>query len=205
MYAGSILEEKPLDMRQFDPSHIVEVAERCRDEVHTPRQRQILQNFIDHARAEAHGDYDTLMASCSRKRQSYTAYGAGEGYQAGLPQSYEELVHHYRALIEMNIYLIHFEVEKLFVGEDELVVEGIVHQLYPSELITGIYGIDVEDPQGVYQLTKRTCIFFVFDEDGRGCGEHAYSNGPTSAANITRVPPELVPEAFYHNPLKQVS
>ncbi len=202
MYIGRMLQEEPLDMRQFNPNHVAEVAESCRSSMHTPRQRQILDNFIEHARAEANGHYEALMASCSRKCQSYSAWGAGEGYQAGLPQSYEALVHHYRMLIELNIYLIHFEVEKLIVGEDELVLDGIVHQLYPGELLSAIFGVEVEDPQAVYQLTKRTCIFFVFDEEGKGCGEHAYSNGPTTAANIIRVPPELVPEAFWNNPLK---
>lgn len=96
MYIGKLLEEKALDMRHFNPNNVVEVAESCRAEMKSSRQRQILENFIEHARAEAHGDYDALMASCSRKRQSYTAYGAGEDYQASLPQSWDELVHHYR-------------------------------------------------------------------------------------------------------------
>jgi len=53
----------------------------------------------------------------------------------------------------------------------------------------------------VYQLTKRTCVFFIFDADGNGAGEEAYSNGVTTAADIVKVDPKLVPAAFWKNPL----
>ena len=201
MYIGQILPEQPIDMRRFDPLNVVRVAEAHLATLENPRERQILANFIEHAAAEATGDYARLMASCSRKRQSYTAWGAGAGYAAHLPQSWAELEKHYYGLIAANIYLIHFEVEKLTVGRDTLAVDGIVHQLYPGQLIEPIFGFSVPDPGAVYQLTKRSCIFFVFDEDGKGCGEHAYSNGPTTADNLSLVPPELVPAAFHANPL----
>lgn len=38
-------------MRHFNPNHVAEVAASCRSEIHTPRQRQILDNFIEHASA----------------------------------------------------------------------------------------------------------------------------------------------------------
>jgi len=201
MYIGRVLDETPLDMRRFNPLNVVEVAERYLATLSDPRQRQVTLNFIEHARAEASGDYDTLMASCSRRRQSYTAWGAGADYRAHLPQSYEALEVHYRGLIAGNIYLIHFDVEKLFAAQDEIFVEGIVHQLHSGEMLTAIHGIAVDDPQAVYQLTKRTCIIFVFDEDGLGAGEHAYSNGPATIADVEKVPAELVPVQFWHNPL----
>lgn len=202
MYIGRVLPEAPLDMRIFDPQNVARVATAELARLTDARQRRILQNFIDHASAEASGDYARLMASCSRKRQSYTAWGAGEGYAAHLPQDYAALESHYRALIEMNVYLIHVEVEKLTVGRDTLMLEGIVHQLYPGELIEPIFGFRPEDPARVQQLTKRSCIIFVFDEDGLGCGEHAYSNGPTTPADLSPVDPALVPAAFWNNPLK---
>jgi hypothetical protein len=205
MYFGEMLEEKPLDMRQFDPMSIVKEAQEYLRTLTDERQRLVTQNFIDHARAEATGDYDALMATCSTRRQSYTAWGAGADYSAHLPQDYQSLAQHYQGLIAANIYLIHLEVEKLFAGQDELVVEGIVHQLHSGEMLAAVHGIDMEDPQGVYQLTKRTCIFFVFDEDGLGAGEHAYSNGPATRDSVEKVPTELVPPAFWHNPLTSIA
>lgn len=197
MYVGRILETAPLPMDRFDPMNVANVAKQHLESIQEPRRRQVLQNFIDHAAAEATGDYDALMASCSRKKQEYATFGSS----FGAPQSYEELEVHYRGLIESNIYLIHLEVEKLIVDDDALLVEGIVHQLYPGALIKPIYGIEVEDESAVYQLTKRTAVTFVFDEDGLGAGEQAYSEGPTTAADLTRLEPDEVPAQFYANPL----
>ena len=184
-------------MDQFDTMNVAKVATKHLESITEPRRRQGLQNFIDHATAEANGDYDALMASCSRKKQEYATFGSS----FGAPQSYAELEVHYRGLIESNIYLIHLEVEKLVVGTDVVMIEGIVHQLYPGQLIKPIHGIEVDDESAVYQLTKRSAITFVFDEDGLGAGEQAYSDGPTTAADLTKLRPDEVPEQFYSNPL----
>ena len=197
MYIGRILESKPIPMSEFDPTAVVKLARRHLETIEEPRRRQILENFIEHAEAEALGDYEALMASCSRKEQHYATYGS----RFGVPQSYEELEKHYRGLIESNIYLIHFEAEKLVVGSDVVVVEGLVHQLYPGHLLGPLFGIEVEDPKAVYQATKRTCVLFVFDEDGKGAGEHAYSEGDLTAADLVKLAPEEVPEQFWSNPL----
>jgi hypothetical protein len=197
MYVGHILENKPMDMKHFDTTRIVKAAERHLETIKEPRRRQILQNFIEHARTEGSGDYEGLMASCSRKQQHYASYGS----RFGAPQTYAELETHYRGLIEANIYLIDFEPEKLIVGDDALVLEGLVHQLYPGNLIEPMYGFEVDDPEAVYQATKRTCVFFVFDDDGMGAGEHSYSDGPLTADDLVKLSPDEVPEAFHHNPL----
>jgi hypothetical protein len=203
MYVGKTLEEKPIDMRVFNPTHVVDVARDYLATLTNPRQRQILQNFIEHAEAEGHGLYDELMATCSRHSQHYSAYGAGGDYSAHLPQCYPALETHYHGLIAANLYLIHFDVEKLIVGENELVIEGIVHQLHSGAMLRLIHNIDVDDADAVYQLTKRTCLFFIFDKDGNGAGEEAYSNGPTTAADVVKIDPKLVPAAFWKNPLAE--
>ena len=197
MYVGHILENKPMDMKQFDTEAVAKAARRHLETIKEPRRRQILQNFIDHAQAEASGDYEKLMATCSRKEQKYAIYGS----QFGAPQSYADLEKHYFGLIQSNIYVIHFEVEKLVVGDDALVVEGLVHQLYPGELLEPLYGIVVDEKEAVYQVTKRTCVFFIFDEEGMGAGEHAYSDGALTADDVVKLSPEEVPEIFYQNPL----
>lgn len=198
MYIGHILENKPIAMKDFDPLAAAKTARRYLETIQEPRRRQILENFIEHAEAEAVGEYDRLMESCSKKEQIYSIYG---GSKFGAPQNYDELVPHYRGLIEANIYVIHFEIEKLIAGDDALVVEGLVHQLYPGELLTSIFEIEVDDPKAVYQATMRTCVFFVFDEDGKATGEHAYSDGDLTAGDIVKVKAEEVPEAFWSNPL----
>jgi hypothetical protein len=44
-------------------------------------------------------------------------------------------------------------------------------------------------------------VFFVFDEDGKGAGEHAYSEGDLTADDLVKLAPEEVPEQFWNNPL----
>jgi hypothetical protein len=149
-------------------------------------------------RAEAFGDFEALMASCSREMQSYAGDdGAAADWQA---TSFEELRSCYRSLIEANIYLIHMDVEKLLVSDDEVVVAGVAHQLYRGDSLSR-FGIKAADPEGVYQLTKRVLIIVAFDERGKAGGEKAYLNGPVTASDFSQVPQELIPEQFWHNPL----
>ncbi len=197
MYCGRVLEKHPLDMRQFNPMAIVEIARTHLGSIAEPRRRLILENFIEHAEAEALGDFDRLMASCSQRRQEYATHGS----DFPAPQSYAELEQHYFGLIAMNLYLIHSEAEKIVVGTDVVFVEGVIHQLYPGHLIGSFFGFEVEDHDAVYQLTKRTALTFIFDEEGKGAGEHAWTDGPTIPEDLVRVAPEEVPAAFYANPL----
>ena len=197
MYIGRILEHRHIPMSEFDQMAVVKVARAHLETIKEPRRRQVLENFIEHAEAEMSGDYEALMASCSKKSQVYANYGS----DFGAPQSYEELEVHYRNLIASNVYLLHFEVEKLAVDDDVVFIEGLVHQLYPGSLIEPIFGIAVDDPEAVHQLTSRTALTFVFDEEGKGCGEHSYSSGPKSKEEFLALAAEEVPETFFHNPL----
>ena len=69
MYCGRVLEKKPLEMHKFNPMAVVDTARAHLESISEPRRRLILENFIEHAEAEALGDFDRLMASCSRHRQ----------------------------------------------------------------------------------------------------------------------------------------
>jgi hypothetical protein len=197
MFIGRVLEKRPIAMKDFDPMAVVKVARAELEKIREPHRRRILENFIEHAEAEASGDYEALMASCSRKGQSYATHGS----EFPAPQSHEELAKHYYNLIAMNIHWIHFETEKLVVGDDAVVIEGLVHQLYPGQLIEAIYGFGVDDPDAVYLATKRALVTFVFDADGKGAGEHAWSDGPLTSADLTKVAPEDLPAGFHDNPL----
>ena len=192
MYVGRILASEPIAMADFDPMNVVKIAERHLESISDPRRRLILENFIEHATAEARGDYGALMASCSREKQEYASYGS----EFAAPQSYAELEIHYRGLIDANMHLVHFAVEKLVVGSDVILVEGIVHQLYPGHMIEPLFGFSVPSETDVYQLTKRTSLTFVFDEVGKGAGEQAYADGPTTLADLVMVKPEDIPEVF---------
>lgn len=198
MYAKKMAESRPLDMRLFDPRAGYKLASSLVGRFGSPRRNAIFQNYVDHVDTEGRGDYAGLMATCSKKSQSYAAYFSPAGPTTGLPQSYAELEKYYSDLVASNTYLIHREVDKLIVGDDELFVDGVIHQLYPGSVLVK-RGLRL-DPKRVYQLTARVAVAFLFDEDGLGAGEHAYAP-VLGEAHYTPVEPELVPEVFWNNPV----
>jgi hypothetical protein len=190
---------EPLDMRQFDPRAGYDQVAPLLGTFGSERRNQIFRNYVDHVDAESRGDYDALMATCSRRRQWYVNPFGSAAQNAGQPQSYAELEVHYRRLVESNTYLIHRRrLDKLIVGDDQLFLDGVMHQLYPGRALVE-RGMEA-DPSTVYQLTARVCVVFLFDEDGMGMGEHGYSCG-IGRDSYTPVADELVPEVFWHNPL----
>lgn len=206
MYIGKTLEQRPIPFDQFDPDGLPKlIREKVLPTLKDERQRLICQNFIDHADSECRGDLTSLLASCSKKRQDYRRWGKGDdGLMEGIqPQSYEELEVFYGNLVAFNLFVIHLEVEKFIVGQDTLVIEGNVHQMYPGSVLPIAFGIEPEDPDGVYMLTIRMCLFFIFDEDGIGCGEQSYTNGDPTPASFVQVPHQYVPQRFWDNLKKQ--
>ena len=198
MYAKKMAESRPLDMKHFDSRTGYKFASALLGRFGSDRRNAIFQNYVDHVETEGRGDYAGLMATCSKKSQSYAAYFSPAGPTTGLPQSYAELERYYHDLVASNTYLIHREVDKLIVGDDELLVDGVIHQLYPGSVLVK-RGFPL-DPKRVYQLTARVAVVFLFDEDGLGAGEHAYAPA-IDASYYTAVEPELVPEVFWNNPV----
>ena len=58
-------------MAAFDPTRMARFANEQLALISEPHRHRLLINFRDHALAEAMGDYDALMATCSRKSQRY--------------------------------------------------------------------------------------------------------------------------------------
>ena len=201
MYVGRILEEKHIDMKDFNTSAIADTAREYLKDIKDPQRQAVLQNFIDHAEGECMGDYDKLIASCSTKGQTYAVYGCHEFTKEMQPQSVEEMKDFYHAMVEANTYLIHGEIEKLIVDDHELYVELILHQLYPGEYLPIAFGMDFGEAGEVYQLTQRVATVFVFDDENKGCGEHSWTDGPTQPEWFRKEDPKTVPEQFWNNPV----
>jgi len=198
MHLKRMAECRPLDMRRFDPRAGYDFAAPLRGTFGSDRRNAIFDNYVAHVDMEGRGNYAGLMATCSKKSQSYAAYFSPAGPTTGLPQSYAELERYYHDLVASNTYLIHREVDKLVVGDDELLVDGILHQLYPGAVLAK-RGFKL-DPKRVYQLTARVAVVFLFDEDGLGAGEHAYAPA-IDERHYSEVDPTLVPDAFWNNPI----
>ncbi|MGI9286183.1 MAG: hypothetical protein ACR2P1_12415 [Pseudomonadales bacterium] len=201
MYINEKLSETPIPMSQFNIINVACIANDLLATINDPRRRQILINFRDHALAECHGDTKALLATCSQKCQRYETFGAGDEFSDMQPQNYEQLCAYYGALVDMNQYIIHFDCEKLIVGDDELVIEGIVHQLLDGKFCRELHGVLGLEDNSVYQSSIRVLTIFVFDENGLGCGEQSYSTS-LKAKHLTLVKPDEVPERYFSGPTK---
>ena len=201
MYVGHILEEKHIDMADFNTRAIAESAREYLKDIKEPQRRAVLENFIEHAESECTGDFDRLIASCSSKSQSYAVYGSSQMQKDIQPSDVEGMKEYYNMLVASNCYLIHGEVEKLIVGDHDLYVEIMLHQLYPGEIIPLAFGFDFGKEGEVYQLTQRVATVFVFDDDNKGCAEHSWTDGITRPEQLRKEDPKTVPEAFWNNPV----
>ncbi len=117
------------------------------------------------------------------------------------PQSVEDTKDYYKLLLETNVHCIHGDVEKLIVGDDEIFVEIMLHQLYPGEMVPLAFGFDFGEEGEVYQLTQRVATVFVFDEEGKCKGEHSFTDGPSRPDQLRKEDPRKVPEMFWNNPI----
>ncbi|HEX4939503.1 MAG TPA: hypothetical protein VFX11_12570, partial [Candidatus Kapabacteria bacterium] len=180
---------------------IAETAREVLKTIKEPQRRAILENFIEHAESECTGDYDRLIASCSSKSQTYAVYGASEAIAEMQPKTVEEMKDFYRVLVESNVYMIHGEVEKLIVGDHDLYVEIILHQLYPGEVLPMAFGVEFGEEGEVWQLTQRVATVFCFDDENKGCAEHSWTDGPTKPEWLRKEDPRTVPAQFWNNPV----
>ncbi|MFZ5601796.1 MAG: hypothetical protein ACOY7J_05025 [Pseudomonadota bacterium] len=201
MWVGRILPERHIDMKDFNQRAIAETAREVLKTIKEPQRRAILENFIEHAESECTGDYDRLIASCSSKSQTYAVYGASEAIAEMQPKTVEEMKDFYRVLVESNVYMIHGEVEKLIVGDHDLYVEIILHQLYPGEVLPMAFGVEFGEEGEVWQLTQRVATVFCFDDENKGCAEHSWTDGPTKPEWLRKEDPRTVPAQFWNNPV----
>ena len=193
MHLKTVYPEKPIPMQDFDGQHYVKLLNEVLGTLTDPRRRLIMQSMIEHLLTEHGGRYAELMEICSQKTQSYQAWGLGAGLSGAGPQSYEELAAYYWDVVDSKAWMVHGELDKVIVGDDEIVLDGVLHQLVPTEMVEPLFGVTVDPAYRAYQMTKRLCIIFLFDEDGRTCGEHVYGNGPTTARDLTPVDDQSLP------------
>jgi hypothetical protein len=193
MFLKTPYEEIPVPMERFDPTIHVKVLKQVLETIKEPHRRKILTNVIEHAAAEGDGRYEDLMATCSKRSQSYLSWGSGEQPRVN---SYADLEVYYGSLIAAKVWMIHYDMDKVIVGDDAVMMDGVLHQLYPTELVPVAFKFELDPAYRAYQMTKRISVIFIFDEDGISCGEHAYANGPFVPQNFTPVEDQYLPSLF---------
>lgn len=137
-----------------------------------PMVRQRLEVVLEHMRAEASDDMDTLMATVSPKAH-YHAYG---GPPESSPKGKAAVREFYEGLIAGGASRLQFDVDRLVADRDCVVTEGVMRMAWPAATL-GALGIEVDDALADYVYETRMAIFWMFDADGLVAAEDSYTGG----------------------------
>jgi hypothetical protein len=137
-----------------------------------PVLRRNLELLLQHQKAEAALDMDSLMATVSEKAY-YQAFGAGhpplEG-KAAVRKFYEDFA-------ASGAHKLQLDTDRLVVDRHCILTEGTMRMAYPGRTLQA-RGIDVDDPDAYYLFEARMAIVWPIAEDGLFIGEDSYVAGP---------------------------
>jgi len=157
-------------MIEFDQAVGWQALEERLAETESPRQRTLLQCVIDHAKAEAVGDVDGLMATlvAEPRYHFWSARGdTGPKGAAGVRKYYEDYIKGGGAILVSR-------KDRIAVDDRTIIHEGVISTL-ASWQIAKARGYTIPEEKGHYLLRMRSVILWSFDDAGRAYGEDSYT------------------------------
>ena len=154
-----------------------------------PRHRKMLQTVIDHAKAEANGDVDGLMATLGSDPQ-YHFWSAGNDWG---PKGATETRAYYEQFVASGAGFFESHKPRIVVDDDNVVTESLMRGIVPGQ-VAQRRGYDVPDVNAHYLVTARTVIFWPFDESGVLIGEDSY--GSSDVTDFERVADDDLPTEY---------
>jgi hypothetical protein len=154
-----------------------------------PRHRAMLQTVIDHAKAEARGDVDGLMATLSDDPQ-YHFWSGGRDWGPKGPQGVRAF---YEDFVASGAGFFESYKPRIVVDDENVVTESEMRGIVPG-VVARARGCDIDDVDGHYLVTARTVIFWPFNEAGELIGEDSY--GSSDVSDCRRVPDDELPAAY---------
>lgn len=156
----------------------------------SPRKRQILANVLAHMRAEAVPDLDGLMTTLGEHPEYHFWGPAGD---TG-PKGRQAVREFYTAFANSGATNLEYDVERLVVDDDCVVLEGVMRIIYPGTTLNAM-GRTVEDAAGYYLYEDRMVIFWPYDADGMLIGEDSYV-AADGFANMRKLAPDELPPSL---------
>lgn len=147
------------------------VEERLARET-SPRKKALLENVIAHMKAEAIPDLDGLMATLAPEPQ-YHFWGPDGDFG---PKGTANVRAYYEAFAKSGAHRLEYDVERIVVDDDCVVLEGVMRMIYPGRTLVAA-GRSIDDPDGWYLYEDRMVTFWPYDADGRLTAEDSYSVG----------------------------
>jgi hypothetical protein len=176
-------------MVEFDQSVTWRELEERLARTTNPRHRMMLETVIAHAKAEAAGDVDGLMATLGDDPQ-YHFWSNGNDWG---PKGHDGVRAFYEDFVASGAGFFESRKPRIVVDDDNVVTESVMRGIVPGA-IAQQRGHDVPDVNGHYIVTARTCILWPFDEAGTLIGEDSY--GSSDVTDVQRVPDEELPAEY---------
>jgi hypothetical protein len=176
-------------MLTFDQSITWQDLEERLARTASPRHRRMLQTVIDHAKAEAAGSVDGLMATlCAHPRYHFWSGGKDWG-----PKGHAAVRGFYENFVAGGEGFFESRKSRIVVDDDTVVTETELRQLVPGA-VAAQRGYAIPDPAGHYLVFARTVILWPFSEAGELVGEDSYGSSDTSV--FEQVPAEELPAGY---------
>ncbi len=155
------------------------IEERLRIET-DPSLRRPLELILQHMKAEAALDLDTVMSTMSE----HTRYRIFELGGTG-PVGKEEVRKAYEEFAASGAYKLQFAIDHLSVDRQCIVTEGVMRMAYPGRTLLAM-GIEVDDEEAYYLYETHMAVLWPIADDGLLVGEDAYVGGDGFAGIASR-------------------
>ena len=134
-----------------------------------PVLRRNLELLLQHMRAEACLDMESLMATVS-ERARYENFGD----DGNVLESKAAVRKFYEDFAASGAHKLHFDIDRLVVDRDCILTEGTMRMAYPGRTLAH-RGIEVDDPDGYYLFETNMAVIWPIGPDGLFIGEDSYS------------------------------
>lgn len=159
-----------------------------------PRHLMMLKRLLDHARGEAAGDLEKVMATLS-ENPVYHTWGAPEVMS---PSGRDNVRNFYtNVVLAGGIHYFEFDMDRLVVDDDTIVTEGVFRMMFWGRDAVKA-GYPAGNPDAFYILKTRMLVAWPFDSQGYIVGEDTYNgligDGSDSFVEIAvaDVPPDFL-------------
>lgn len=155
-----------------------------------PVLRRNLELLLQHMKAEAALDLESLMATVSENAY-YEAFGSATEPLVGKAA----VRAYYEAFAASGAHRLHFDLDRLVVDRHCIVTEGLMRMAYPGSTLEDHHGISVDDRDAHYLMETRMTVIWPIGDDGLFIGEDSYTatNGFEGIAQRKLDPADIRP------------
>ncbi len=145
------------------------VEERLATET-DPQLRRNLELLLQHMKAEATLDMESLMATVSEDAlyQNFAPTGQYDLVgKAAVQKFYEDFA-------ASGAHKLHLDIDRLVVDRHCILTEGVMRMAYPGRTLLAT-GIEVDDPDAYYLFETHMAVIWPIGPDGLFIGEDSYT------------------------------